>query len=105
MALAARRCAACTASTPPASAEDIARWSAELATHWQIDRTLVRQWRFRDFASALALANRIADVAEAEGHHPELTVGWGRLRVEIFTHAIGALSESDFVLAAKIDQL
>ena len=69
------------------------------------ERRLTRTFRFDDFAGPMGLANRIAEVAEAEGHHPDLHVHWGRLEVEITTHAIRGLSENDFILAAKIDRL
>jgi 4a-hydroxytetrahydrobiopterin dehydratase len=105
MALADRRCGVCTASTPRATEEQVRAWSSELDPSWEVGARLVRRWRFRDFAQALAFANRVGAVAEVEGHHPEITVGWGSCRVEIWTHAIDGLSEADFVLAAKVDRL
>lgn len=100
-----RRCGVCTAATPRADADQIRAWSAELDPAWAVvgDR-LVRTWRLADFAGALALAVRLGAVAEEEQHHPELTIGWGRLRAELWTHAIGGLSEADFVLAARLDR-
>jgi 4a-hydroxytetrahydrobiopterin dehydratase len=99
-----RRCGACTASTPPATEAQVRTWLLELPRWAVVDGRLVRELRLRDFAEALAAANRVGAVAEAEGHHPDLAVGWGRLGISVFTHAIGALSEADFVLAAKIDR-
>ena len=69
--------------------------------HHRISRTFV----FPDFVGALAFANRIGEIAEAEGHHPDLLVAWGRVEVTIWTHKVNGLTESDFILAAKIDQL
>ena len=69
--------------------------------HRRISRTFV----FSDFVSALDFANRIGDIAESEGHHPDLLVAWGRVEVTIWTHKVNGLTESDFILAAKIDQL
>ncbi len=66
---------------------------------------LVREFRFKDFADAMAFANKIAAVAEEEGHHPDLAIGWGSVGVELSTHAVGGLSENDFILASKIDQI
>ena len=69
--------------------------------HRRISRTFV----FSDFAGALAFANRVGEIAEAEGHHPDLLVAWGRVEVTIWTHKVNGLTESDFILAAKIDRL
>ena len=66
---------------------------------------LRRELTFPDFVQALAAAQRIGDLAEEQGHHPELHLGWGHLEVEIWTHKIDGLTESDFVLAAKIDEI
>lgn len=67
----------------------------------QITRTLL----FKDFAQALQFANKVGDIAEAEGHHPDLHVSWGRVMVELWTHAVGGLSENDFILASKINNI
>ena len=104
VALADRRCPVCSAATPRATEAESARWLTELP-RWRIEGgRLVRALRLPDFASALALVDRIGAVAEAEGHHPDLELGWGRVGISLQTHAIGALSEADFVLAAKIDR-
>jgi 4a-hydroxytetrahydrobiopterin dehydratase len=66
---------------------------------------LRREFGFGDFVSALALVNKVGELAESEGHHPDIQLSWGRVVVEIWTHKIDGLTESDFVLAAKIDQL
>ena len=65
---------------------------------------LSRDYRFPDFVSALAFVNRVGAVAEENGHHPDITLTWGKVRIEIYTHAIDGLTESDFVLAAKCDR-
>jgi 4a-hydroxytetrahydrobiopterin dehydratase len=72
---------------------------------WSLrDERLHRHFRFRDFASAMRFVNRVADLAEEEGHHPDLSVhDWNLVDVSIWTHAIGGLSENDFILAGKID--
>lgn len=64
-----------------------------------------REWRFRDFASALAFVQMVAGLAETEGHHPDIHFGWGYVRLSLHTHVIGGLHENDFILAAKIDAL
>jgi 4a-hydroxytetrahydrobiopterin dehydratase len=106
MSLADKKCAPCHGGTPPLEAATARQLLAEL-DGWDIDAAghLERTFRFKDFAGALAFANEVGKVADAEGHHPDLHVGWGRCRVEIWTHAISGLSEADFVLAAKIDRI
>ena len=72
---------------------------------WEVveEHHLAKGYEFANFAGALRFVNRVGEVAEREGHHPDIAFGWGYARVEIYTHAIGGLSESDFILAAKID--
>lgn len=73
---------------------------------WQIATdglSLSREFTFRNFVEAMDFANTITPVAEGEGHHPDLAVGWGKVVVTLTTHAIGGLSENDFILAAKIN--
>ncbi len=67
--------------------------------------SISRDFTFKNFADALAFANKIGAIAEEEGHHPDLTVSWGKVGVHLSTHAIGGLSENDFILAAKVDGL
>ena len=68
------------------------------------DGHLERLYTFKDFAQALALVNKVGAVAEAEGHHPDFYLAWGKCKVEIWTHKINGLTESDFYLAAKADR-
>jgi 4a-hydroxytetrahydrobiopterin dehydratase len=105
--LAKRQCLPCNSSTPRLSGADLTRLHAQLGRDWEIveGKKLRKEYQLPDFASALALVNRIGVVAETEGHHPDLGLGWGRVTVEIWTHAIDGLSESDFILAAKIESL
>lgn len=73
---------------------------------WEISadaRLLTKRYRFKDFAEALAYVNQVGVIAEAEGHHPDIELGWGRVSISLTTHAIGGLSENDFIVAAKID--
>ena len=71
----------------------------------EVDGALQREFRFRDFREALRFVNRVGELAESVGHHPDIELGWGRVKLTIFTHKIGGLHESDFVLAAKADSL
>lgn len=89
----------------PEKAEELLK---ELNSEWMLidgGRILARTFRFSDFMGPMNLANKVAEIAEAEGHHPDLTIGWGSLGVELMTHAVGGLTENDFIVAAKIDQI
>lgn len=117
--LAARHCGPCTAGTPPLAGEDLARllgqldgWSTEEHGEAGVQEAgahrplrLVKQYRFPDFRQALAFVNRVGEVAEQEGHHPDIELGWGRVKLTVWTHSIGGLSENDFILAAKADSV
>jgi len=73
---------------------------------WELSpdaKSISKGFTFKNFAEALAFANQIGGVAEKEGHHPDLTISWGKVGVQLSTHVIGGLSENDFILAAKID--
>lgn len=105
MGLAEKTCTACHGGVPKLTAQECEPLLAELQG-WQIEGgRLTKSYKFNNFASAMALANKIADLAEKQGHHPDLLVRWGELSIELWTHAIDGLSESDFILAAKIDRL
>ncbi|MBI2885995.1 MAG: 4a-hydroxytetrahydrobiopterin dehydratase [Chloroflexi bacterium] len=104
--LAQRRCVPCRSGTPPLTPEEIAGLTPQVP-HWTVEehRRLRRTYRLKDFATALALVDQIGAVAEAEDHHPDLSLAWGKVEVLLWTHKIGGLSENDFILAAKIDAL
>ena len=105
--LAARHCVPCEGGTPVLEAKEVQRLLASLP-EWRLDeggKRISRQFRFKDFVQAVDFVNRITPVAEEEGHHPDLELGWGRAKVEFTTHAAGGLTENDFVMAAKVDRL
>ena len=106
-ALAARRCVPCRGDTPPLRGEGLDRLLGELGGGWRVESEhhLEKEYRFADFRSALAFVNRVGELAEREFHHPDVHLAWGRVRLEIWTHRIRGLTESDFVLAAKADEL
>jgi 4a-hydroxytetrahydrobiopterin dehydratase len=105
MDLADRDCVPCKGGTPPLDHEAIAPLLGQLEGWTCVDdHHLEKRYETRDFAAALALVNRIGAVAEAQNHHPDLALGWGRVEVTIFTHKIDGLTESDFILAAKCDR-
>jgi 4a-hydroxytetrahydrobiopterin dehydratase len=103
--LAQRTCIPCEGGIPPLRKEQAAELLQELGGRWQIvnDHHLQNQYEFPDFLQALAAVNRIGQLAEEQGHHPDLQLAWGRVGVEIWTHKVDGLTESDFILAAKID--
>ena len=105
--LADKSCIPCRGGVPPLTEAERAPLLAALGPNdWNVvdGHHLAKEYKFPDFASALAFVNRIGAIAEAEGHHPDLTLGWGRVGVTTWTHKIDGLTESDFVLAAKIER-
>ena len=104
--LAAKKCVPCRGGIPPLAGAALDAL-AHLVPEWRVvdGHHLVREIPFPDFATALAAANRIGALADEQGHHPDLHVAWGKLGVELWTHKIDGLTESDFVLAAKIDTI
>lgn len=86
--------------------DQISEFLAEL-DGWEVIREhhLLKTYAFKDFREALAFVDRVGQLAEEQGHHPDICFGWGRAEITIFTHKIDGLSESDFILAAKIDAL
>jgi 4a-hydroxytetrahydrobiopterin dehydratase len=106
-ALADKRCVPCQGGVPPLTAEERAPLLAALGPNgWKVveGHHLEKEYRFPDFAQALAFVNRIGAIAEEEGHHPDIALAWGKVGVTIWTHKIDGLTESDFVLAAKLDR-
>lgn len=92
---------------PPLTREEFEPLLAQLSgwTFEEQDKHLRKQVKTKNFLESLALANKIGEVAEEQGHHPDLLVRWGELNIELWTHKIDGLSEADFILAAKIDRL
>ncbi|RPH78790.1 MAG: 4a-hydroxytetrahydrobiopterin dehydratase [Nitrospiraceae bacterium] len=93
-------------SVPPLKATRAKELLKELGQGWKLNGRghLERHYTFKDFAQSLAFANKVGTVAEAEGHHPDLYVAWGKCKIEIWSHKVKGLTESDFVLAAKAEQ-
>lgn len=104
--LARESCTEIPDGTPPLTTAEAGSLAAGVASEWQIDEGEIRrEFTFKTFNAAFGLATRIALLAEAQGHHPELEVGWGRLVVRLSTHSVGGLSRNDFIMAARIDRL
>ena len=87
--------------------KDLAKYKKQLKGGWKVVRGhhLVKDYKFKDFRAALAFTNKVGRVAEAQGHHPDIYLAWGKVRLTIWTHKINGLTESDFILAAKADSL
>ena len=106
--LAAKKCVPCEGGVQPLSTAEIAELSARVP-QWRLaadGKSIRREWRVKDFMTAMGFFGRIAAFAEAEDHHPDLHLtGYRNVAIELSTHALGGLSENDFILAAKIDQL
>lgn len=102
--LAKMDCVPCRGGVPPLKGEELVQLQERLGGGWQVveEHHLTREFTFDDFASALEYTNRVGMIAEQQGHHPDICLGWGYVRVSIHTHKIDGLTESDFVLAAKV---
>lgn len=102
-----KRCVPCRGGVPALGEEEAGRLIAG-APGWTLEEGATgirREFRFRNFAEALEFARRVGEVAEAEGHHPDLSVGWGYCTVRFRTHVIRGLHENDFIMAAKVNRL
>lgn len=102
-----KTCIPCQGGMPALTPNEIVKYLEELGGSWALNEKwhLTKAYKFKDFMDALTFANRIAEIAEKEGHHPELKISWEACDVEIWTHKIESLTESDFILAAKINFL
>jgi len=105
--LADRNCVACRGGVPPIPAGRIEELRRQISGEWRVVEAhhLEREIRLKNFRQSMALANQIAEIAESQGHHPDLLVSWGRLKIILFTHAVDGLHDNDFIMAARIDAL
>ena len=106
MSLADQTCIPCKGGVPALKGQALAKLNAEVPD-WQVvdEHHLHKLFRFPDFRKALDFVNRAGAIAEEQGHHPDILLAWGKAEITIFTHKINGLTESDFVLAAKIDRV
>ena len=106
MSLADNTCVPCRGGVPPLESSKIQELLGQLERGWELnqDGHIERMYSFKNFAEALAFVNTVGAVAEEEGHHPDLYLAWGKCKVEIWTHKIQGLTESDFFMAAKADR-
>ena len=103
--LARKTCVPCRGGVPPLKGAELARLASELGGAWRVvgEHHLEREFTFRNFRDALAFTNAVGEIAEGQGHHPDIHLAWGKVRIQVWTHKIDGLTESDFILAAKID--
>ena len=104
--LASKTCVPCRGGVPPLKGQELAALQKQVP-EWQVvnEHHIVRQFKFPDFKQALAFVNRVGELAETQGHHPDILLAWGKAEITLWTHKIDGLTESDFIMAAKIDRL
>ena len=103
--LADRKCKPCEGGTSPMSKKE-AETMLRKVEGWEGRENKIRKvYRFKDFNESIKFVNKVADLAEEEGHHPDILISWNKVTLTLMTHAIGGLSENDFILAAKIDRM
>lgn len=105
MKLIEKRCVPCESGMPPLTDSEVAKYIQQVSG-WQTDyKKIWKEFKFKDFITTIGFVNKVALLAQEEGHHPDMEVHYSRVKVELWTHAIGGLSENDFILAAKVGQL
>jgi len=105
MALAEQKVEPVAAGTPPLSKDEAAELGKGIPQWTLNDGAIEREFRFKDFEEAMDFVNRVAEVAEQEDHHPDISISYNRVRLTFSTHKIGGLSRNDFILAARVDRL
>ena len=107
--LASKTCVPCRGGVPPLKGKELADLHQKLteSAHWKIvnEHHITRTFLFPDFKQALGFVNRVGEVAEEQGHHPDILLTWGKVEITLWTHKIDGLTESDIIMAAKIDAL
>lgn len=105
--LASRKCVPCEGGIPPLGEQEIRDLEKQISGDWKVidNKKIVREFSFVNFRHTMSFVNKVAALAEDEGHHPDMHVSYGSVRIELWTHAIDGLSDNDFILAAKIDRL
>ena len=105
--LASKSCVPCRGGVPPLDGAQRGKLHDRLSNGWKVieGHHLEKQYQFDDFRGALGFTNRVGRLAEEQGHHPDIELAWGRVKLTVWTHKIDGLSESDFIWAAKADRL
>lgn len=101
-----KHCVPCKGGVPPLKGQALLELYRQLEKGWEIvnEHHLEKEYKFKNFRDALAFVNRVGEIAETEGHHPDISLSWGKVKLTIWTHKIDGLTESDFILAAKCDR-
>ena len=108
--LASKKCIPCKGGIPPFNMSEIHKYLKKV-NGWDVKENqsknfyLIKEFKFKNFLESQDFVNKVGEIAEKEGHHPDISFGWGYAKIRIFTHSIKGLAESDFILAAKVDQL
>ncbi len=104
--LASKTCVPCKGGTPPLKGEELEELRRQVP-EWEVveEHHLRRRFRFKNFRESLLFVNRVGELAEEQGHHPDIGFGWGYAEISVWTHKINGLTESDFIFAAKVDTL
>jgi len=104
--LAAKECVPCKGGVPPLEGQRLEELQKQLGNDWKVvgGHHLEKEFTFKNFREALAFTNQVGELAEAQNHHPDIFLAWGKVKITIWTHKINGLTESDFVLAAKIEE-
>ncbi|MDO8494002.1 MAG: 4a-hydroxytetrahydrobiopterin dehydratase [Deltaproteobacteria bacterium] len=105
--LAQKKCVPCRGGIPPLKGSELQKIHAELGGGWQVidEHHIEKEFKFKNFRDALTFTNKVGELAEEQGHHPDIYLAWGKVKLILWTHKIDGLTESDFILAAKADQL
>ena len=105
--LAQKECVPCKGGVPPLEGNELAELHRKLGGYWQVinQHHLEKEFTFKNFREALDFVVQVGELAEEQGHHPDIALSWGKVQITIYTHKIDGLAESDFVLAAKADAL
>ncbi len=105
--LSEKNCIACKGGTPPLKGEALMELFRQLSAGWKIvdEHHLEKEYVFKNFLEALAFTNRVGEMAEQQKHHPDIFLTYGKVKIQLWTHKIGGISESDFICAAKCDRM
>ncbi len=105
--LANKVCVPCRGGIPPLKGKELKSLQEQLGNGWNVinEHHLEKEWKFDDFQSALDFTNKVGSLAEEQGHHPDIYLAWGKVQIKMWTHKIDGLTESDFILAAKIETI
>jgi 4a-hydroxytetrahydrobiopterin dehydratase len=105
--LANRKCVPCQGGVEPLKGDELKSYMEQLVNGWDVveEHHLEREYKFKNFRKALAFTNKVGELAESEGHHPDIYLGWGRVKLTVWTHKIDGLHENDFIFATKVEKI